>query len=102
MQDLIEARVGPLEEGQRKTTAILTHFEGVLAGDPKYEREGMAAQVKRHENVIEGWKDEMSQTRGAVKAGVGVVKATMWIGGTIITLIAGAVQVLLQIWFHAK
>lgn len=93
MEGLIDARVAPLKESQRATTAVLAHFESVLAGDPKYEREGMAAQVKRHEDVIDGWKEEMSQIRGIVKAGVGTVKTIMLVGGAIFTIIDIALRV---------
>jgi hypothetical protein len=88
MEQIIDVRVAPLEKGQRETVAILTRFERVLIGDVAYKQEGMVDKVQRHDAVIDGWKEEMSQTRG-------MVKATMMIGGIIITL----VQIGVQVWF---
>lgn len=98
MEQLIDARVAPLVESQRVTTAVLERFEHVLVGDKKYETEGIVQTVKDHGDVIDGWKEEMNQIRGAVKAGVGMVKTTMLIGGTIFTVI----EIALQVWLHGK
>lgn len=91
MEQIIEVRVAPLEKSHRDTVKILDRFERVLIGDPTYKQEGMVDQVQRHDVVIDGWKEEMIQTRG-------MVKATMWIGGGVITII----EIALQVWFHGK
>lgn len=91
MEQIIDGRVAPLEKSHRDTVKILDRFERVLIGDPAYKQEGVVDKVQRHDDVIDGWKEEMSQTRG-------MVKATMLIGGVVITLVEIGVQIL----FHGK
>lgn len=93
MESLIDARVAPLVESQRVTTAVLDRFEHVLVGDKKYETVGLVQKVNDHGEVLDGWKEEMSQIRGIVKAGVGTVKTIMLVGGAIFTIIDIALRV---------
>lgn len=88
---LIDARLGPLEEGQRNTTKVLDRLVRVVIGDPEYKQEGLVDKVKRHDDTIAGWREELSETKGAVKASI-------WLGGTIFTVLNAGIQ----IWFAAR
>lgn len=96
MEQLIDARLAPLHEGQRNTAKILSRFEVTLAGIPEAKLEGLAAKVDRHDDIIVAWKTQASEIKGAVSAAIGAGK---WFVGLFTILHIG-----FDFWlvFHGK
>lgn len=76
------------KESRRVLTALVTRLTTVVAGDKEFKQRGLVDTVEDHEKAIEAFTSKQTETRGAVRA-------TMVIGGTVITLI----QLVIQIYF---
>lgn len=75
-------------ESRRILTALVTRLTTVVAGDKEFKQRGLIDTVEDHDKAIEAFTAQQTETKGAVRA-------TMVIGGGVITIL----QLLIQIYF---
>lgn len=87
------------EENRRVLTALVTRLTTVVAGDKEFRQRGLVDTVDDHTVAIAELKSLVAEAQNqqiAAKAEIkGAVRATMVIGGVIITV----VQLFIQIYF---
>jgi hypothetical protein len=86
VHEIVTLRLRPLEVAQADTAKVLSRLVTAVTGDPQYKRPGLVDTVEEHDRIINGWNDTMKSNSGALKA-------SLWIGGTIVTFLNIAIQV---------
>ncbi len=80
VENLIDLRLETIEKTQSHAGKVLDRLVQAFAGDADYKQEGMADKVDRHDKIIASWNNSLKESQGAMKA-------TMMIGGAIITAV---------------
>lgn len=73
-------RIDGLETAQAQTAKILTRLVAVVIGDPEYKQKGALDRIDN----LEKFSAEIKST---MQATVGAMRATLFIGGTVFTLL---------------